>query len=50
MRLESLRVGMHFFARVRRFRGGAMLDVLFIAIGLGFFVAGGLYLYACDRL
>jgi len=27
-----------------------MLDVLFIAIGLGFFVVGGLYLYACDRL
>jgi hypothetical protein len=27
-----------------------MLDVLFLAIGLGFFAAGGLYLYACDRL
>jgi hypothetical protein len=27
-----------------------MLDVLFLAIGLGFFAAGCLYLYACDRL
>ncbi len=31
-------------------RTPAMLDLLFIAIGLGFFAAGGLYLYACDRL
>jgi hypothetical protein len=28
----------------------AMLDVLFLAIGAGFFAAGCLYLYACDRL
>ena len=27
-----------------------MLDVLFLAIGLGFFAAGCLYLYARDRL
>jgi hypothetical protein len=27
-----------------------MLDVLFLALGLGFFAAGCLYLYACDRL
>jgi hypothetical protein len=27
-----------------------MLDLLFIAIGVGFFAAGCLYLYACDRL
>jgi len=27
-----------------------MLDLLFIVIGLGFFGAGCLYLYACDRL
>jgi len=25
-----------------------MLDVLFLAIGAGFFAAGCLYLYACD--
>jgi len=27
-----------------------MLDALFLAIGLGFFAAGCLYLFACDRL
>ena len=27
-----------------------VLDLLFLAIGLGFFAAGWLYLYACDRL
>jgi hypothetical protein len=27
-----------------------MLDLLFIALGLGFFAVGCLYLYACDRL
>ena len=27
-----------------------MLDVLFLALGLGFFAAACLYLYACDRL
>jgi len=27
-----------------------MLDLLFIAFGLGFLGAGCLYLYACDRL
>jgi len=27
-----------------------MLDAIFLAIGLGFFAAGCLYLYACDRL
>jgi len=26
------------------------LDLIFIAVGLGFFAAGCLYLYACDRL
>jgi len=25
-------------------------DVLFLVIGLGFFVAGSLYLFACERL
>ena len=28
----------------------AMLDIVFLGIGLGFFAAGCLYLYACDRL
>jgi hypothetical protein len=27
-----------------------MLDMLFLALGLGFFAACCLYLYACDRL
>jgi hypothetical protein len=27
-----------------------MLDVIFIAIGLGFFAVASLYLSACDRL
>jgi hypothetical protein len=27
-----------------------MLDAVFLALGLGFFAAGCLYLYACDRL
>jgi len=27
-----------------------MLDVVFLAIGLGFFAAACLYLFACDRL
>jgi len=27
-----------------------MLDALFLAIGLGFFAAGCLYLFACERL
>jgi len=27
-----------------------MLDIVFLAIGLGFFAAACLYLYACDRL
>jgi hypothetical protein len=29
---------------------GCMSDMLFIAIGLGFFAASCLYLFACDRL
>jgi hypothetical protein len=33
-----------------RVRTSPMLDLLFVAIGLGFFAAGCLYLYACDRL
>jgi hypothetical protein len=38
--------------RLRRARFGVsvMLDVLFLVIGTGFFAAGCLYLYACDRL
>jgi hypothetical protein len=27
-----------------------VLDVIFLTVGLGFFAAGCLYLYACDRL
>jgi len=27
-----------------------MSDILFLAIGLGFFAGACLYLYACDRL
>jgi len=27
-----------------------MLDIVFLAIGLGFFAAACLYLYTCDRL
>jgi hypothetical protein len=27
-----------------------VLDIIFIAIGVGFFAASCLYLYACDRL
>ncbi len=27
-----------------------MLDAVFLALGLGFFAAGCLYLHACDRL
>jgi len=27
-----------------------MLDIVMLAIGLGFFAAACLYLYACDRL
>jgi hypothetical protein len=27
-----------------------VFDAIFIAFGIGFFVVGGLYLYACDRL
>jgi hypothetical protein len=27
-----------------------MSDLIFLVIGLGFFVAGSLYLFACDRL
>jgi len=27
-----------------------VFDVIFIAIGVGFFAASCLYLYACDRL
>jgi hypothetical protein len=27
-----------------------MLDIVMLAIGLGFFAVGCLYLYACDRL
>jgi len=27
-----------------------MLDVVFLALGLGFFAAACLYLFACDRL
>jgi hypothetical protein len=30
--------------------GIVMSDALFIAFGVGFFVVGWLYLYACDRL
>jgi hypothetical protein len=33
----------------RRWRS-MMLDAVFLALGLGFFAAGCLYLYACDRL
>jgi hypothetical protein len=32
------------------FEGPVMLDVVFLAIGLGFFAAACLYLFACDRL
>jgi hypothetical protein len=32
------------------FRRAKVLDLIFIAVGLGFFAAGCLYLYACDRL
>jgi len=27
-----------------------VLDIIFLAVGLGFFAVGCLYLYACDRL
>jgi len=27
-----------------------MLDIVFLAVGLGFFAAACLYLFACDRL
>jgi len=27
-----------------------VLDLIFVVIGIGFFAACGLYLYACDRL
>jgi len=27
-----------------------MIDVIFVVAGLGFFVAAGLYLFACNRL
>jgi len=27
-----------------------VLDAIFLAVGLGFFAASCLYLYACDRL
>ena len=50
MRLESLRIAMHLIASLKRCREGAMLDLLFLAIGLGFFAVGFLYLYCCDRL
>jgi hypothetical protein len=39
-----------FFATHLRLRFAPMLDVIFVALGLGFFVAAGLYLYSCDRL
>jgi hypothetical protein len=29
---------------------GTVFDAIFLAVGLGFFAAGCLYLYACDRL
>jgi len=32
------------------FRRANVLDLIFIAVGLGFFAVGCLYLYACDRL
>lgn len=32
------------------FRRAKVLDLIFIAVSLGFFAAGCLYLYACDWL
>lgn len=43
-RLRSMRIPQ------RLFRGLTVFDIAFIALGIGFFAAGCLYLYACDRL
>jgi biopolymer transport protein ExbD len=38
------------FVTAIRFEVTPMIDVIFVALGLGFFVAAGLYLFACNRL
>jgi hypothetical protein len=38
------------FVTDARFEVPPMSDVIFVILGLGFFVAAGLYLFACDRL
>ena len=59
-RLENLRSGWHLSVRQEKAIGLApaddtaqeqlMLDVLMVALGLGFFVAAVGYAYACERL
>jgi hypothetical protein len=40
----------HVPPRIGPSRRAKVLDFIFIAIGIGFFAASCLYLYACDRL
>jgi hypothetical protein len=36
--------------RLHRARSSEMLDIIMLAIGLGFFTVSIAYVYACDRL
>jgi hypothetical protein len=48
--LAAMRRTATIFACASIWWSASMLDAIFLAIGLGFFAAGCLYLYACDRL